>query len=169
MSLVFSGRSGINVKPPVLLKWFALPLLAVSVGGCAIHGEPAKLSMTVPETWSEAGAAAPQPSSEWWNEFASAELAQLITTALAENPDMSVASERVLQAEAAVRSVGASLFPFVDVGASSGRRRSAQDGGDYDTSDTSGVSLGVSYEVDLWGRVRAGKRAALAQLDGSRY
>src|SRR5690606_15838526 len=59
--------------------------------------------------------------------------------------------------------------PFVDVGASSGRRRSAQDGGDYDTSDTSGVSLGVSYEVDLWGRVRAGKRAALAQLDGSRY
>lgn len=157
------------MKSPVLLNWFSLSLLVAALGGCAIRGEPAKLGMAVPQAWNETGAAAPQPTPDWWNDYSSAELAQLIQIALAESPDIAIASERVRQAEATVRSAGASLFPFVDAGASSGRRRSAPVDGDATISDSSGVDLGVSYEVDLWGRISAGKRAALASLGGSRY
>ncbi|MDB6060489.1 MAG: hypothetical protein JWM78_592 [Verrucomicrobiaceae bacterium] len=148
---------------------FTMLLTATTFSGCAFHGEPAKLTMPLPATWNEQGAAAPQPTPEWWNDFASTQLAELIAIALAESPDINIASERVRQAEAALRNTGSSLFPFVDLGASSGRRRTTPDDGGSTTSDSSNLSLGVSYEVDLWGRISAGKRAARASLDGSRY
>lgn len=139
------------------------------ISGCAIRGEPAKLDMPLPEKWDEVEAANPSPKNNWWNEFDSAELAQLIAIALADSPDMTIASERVRQAEAAVQSAGASLFPSLNLDVGSGSRRSTPDGGSGTTTDSSSAALGVSYEVDLWGRISAGKRAAQASLDGSRY
>lgn len=146
---------------------FLIPLLTLC--GCAIHGDPAKLNMPLPEKWDEAGATAQQPEPTWWTGFNSAELEQLIAIALAESPDMTIAAERVRQAEAAVRSAGSSLFPSLSFDASSGSRRTTPDSGSATTSDSSSAGLGVSYEVDLWGRIGAGKRSAQASLEGSRY
>lgn len=126
--------------------------------------------MSLPEKWSESGEAPlPDPEPTWWTTFHSAELDRLIGIALAESPNMTIAAERVRQAEAAVRSAGSSLFPSLSLDASSGSRRNTPDGGSSTTADSSSAGLGVSYEVDLWGRISAGRRAAEASLEGSRY
>lgn len=150
-------------------------LLAVAItalSGCALRGEPAKLQMPLPEQFSEAVSAPlplPAPESTWWRGFDAAELDGLIAIALQENPDLTIATERVRQAEAAVRSAGSSLFPSLGLSGSTSTRRTEPDAGGATTADSSGVSLGVSYEVDLWGRLSAGKRAANASLDSTRF
>ncbi|MFT3930899.1 MAG: efflux transporter outer membrane subunit [Spongiibacteraceae bacterium] len=154
----------LEVKYSVLLL-----ILPLTICGCAIHSDPATLDMVLPKQWNEAANNAPQPDMNWWSSFNSAELEQLIAIALAESPDMTIATERVRQAEAAVRSAGSSLFPSLSLDASSGSRRTSSDSDGSTTADSSSAGLGVSYEVDLWGRIGAGKRAAEASLEGSRY
>ncbi|HSB94959.1 MAG TPA: efflux transporter outer membrane subunit [Spongiibacteraceae bacterium] len=154
----------IEIKSKVLLA-----VAIATLSGCAIRSEPAQLTMPLPEHWSEAGATAAQPEPDWWQSFDSDELGSLIAIALQESPDMAIAIERIRQAEATVRSAGSSLFPSLNLDASSGRRRTTPDGGATSISDSTSVGLGVSYEVDLWGRLSAGQRAAEAVLDSSRY
>lgn len=148
----------------------ALLMITIAVlSGCAVRGEPAKLQMTLPEQWNESGTTAPPPEPGWWQSFDSGELDALITVALQDNPDLTIATERVRQAEAAVRNAGASLFPSLGLNASTGSRRTTDDDGSAMHSDSTSAALGISYELDLWGRLSAGKRSAEASLDSSRY
>lgn len=148
----------------------ALGALA-ALGGCGalVRGEPTKPDLPQPAAWNEAAPGNIALHDAWWQDFHSSELDGLIEQALAGSPDVRIAAERVKQAEASVRSAGASLFPSLGLSASTGSRRSETSGGPASTSDSSGLSLSVGYEVDLWGRLDAGVRAAEASLDGSRY
>ena len=59
-----------------------------------------------------------------------------------------------------VRSAGATRFPSVGIAGGSGAQRSDPSGASARTSKSTNVSLGVSYEVDLWGRLAAGVQGA---------
>jgi NodT family efflux transporter outer membrane factor (OMF) lipoprotein len=71
--------------------------------------------------------------------------------------------------------VGADLEPSVGVGLDATRQRAnfigfpigGAGGVPSATFETFGVSLETSWEVDLWGRVRAGARAAVAEMQAS--
>ncbi len=69
--------------------------------------------------------------------------------------------------QAAIKA-GAGLHPFISAGAG-GSSQGGYDGGDSTT--TSGVSLDIVWEIDLWGGIRAGKAAGLADYEaaGSQY
>ena len=72
----------------------------------------------------------------------------------------------------AVRSAGATLFPSVTVGGSTVARNADPARGASTrtrTSRSTTVSLGASYEIDLWGRLSAGIQGAEASLAASRY
>ncbi|MCR6652463.1 MAG: efflux transporter outer membrane subunit [Cellvibrionaceae bacterium] len=99
---------------------------------------------------------------DWWQSFQSVQLNQMIEVAQKQNPDLRIAGERVRQAELQMRIAGASLFPSFTINGSTGSGRSRFDGGEWDTSESSRVGLGASYEVDLWGRVSAGVSGARA-------
>lgn len=99
---------------------------------------------------------------DWWQSFQSAQLNEMIEVAQKQNPDLRIAGERVRQAELQMRIAGASLFPSFTINGSTGSGRSRFDGGEWDTSESSRVGLGASYEVDLWGRVSAGVSASRA-------
>lgn len=145
--------------------------IALIVGGCAITEPTTRPDMALPAAWTEATqAAAVQPGALWWRDFASPPLEALIDEALAGNPDFRVAIERVRQAEIALRAAGASLLPSASAGGNSGWRRSeAGDGSRAVDSESTGASLSVSYEVDLWGRLAAGVLGAEASLAASRH
>ena len=83
------------------------------------------------------------PTPDWWRNFGSGELDQLIATAQTQNLDLAAAEARVLQADARVRQTGAALLPSVNLGADSVKQTH---------SDNFGLSLGASYELDFWGR-----------------
>jgi NodT family efflux transporter outer membrane factor (OMF) lipoprotein len=142
----------------------------ITLNGCALtRGEPTQADLPLPAAWNESPSGIVALREDWWADFNSRELNDLIAQALQDSPDVRVAAERVKQAEAAMRSAGASLFPSLGLSASSGSRRSDSGGTAANTTDSSSAALSVSYEVDLWGRVDAGVRSAEASLDGSRF
>lgn len=144
--------------------------IATLLGGCAVTGPAPEAVPTMPLAYAEVSAAdAAMPAADWWNAFGSAELTALIAAAETANPDLAIAAERVLQAEAQARSADASLFPALNLGMGSSRRESRPDGGEWTASDASSASLSASYELDLWGRNAAGREAAEAGLRASRF
>jgi NodT family efflux transporter outer membrane factor (OMF) lipoprotein len=140
------------------------------LAGCATTSAPLQPAVSVPAAWSE-GAKPAQATVplDWWRAFDSAELADLIAAALEGSPDLAAASERVKQAEAQVRVAGASLFPTLDLGITSVRRDTHPDQGPAINVDTTNGVLSASYEIDLWGRLASGVRAAESSLLVSRY
>jgi NodT family efflux transporter outer membrane factor (OMF) lipoprotein len=155
-------------------RWTPVALAAtLLLSACATTVDHTQAQLNVPPAWQETApgsAAAVAVQRDWWRTFQSDELVQLIDIAQQASPDLAIAAERVTQAEIAVRSAGATLFPSVDVGAGTSARRS-DPGRNASPSNTeaSSLSLGASYEIDLWGRLAAGVRGAEASLNASRF
>src|SRR5689334_8886661 len=90
--------------------------VALALTGCATTSPMLDPNITAPAAWNEAANGGTTVSTDWWQSFGSAELQGLVQQALAGNPDVAIAMERVRQAEAQVRIAGASLFPTIDLG-----------------------------------------------------
>jgi len=128
-----------------ILKRFLSLSAVLALGACAITGSPPAPAPGVPPDWAEpapSGASAPTP--DWWRSFGSEELSALIAAALASNPDIAIAAERVRQAEAQTRIAGAPLFPELNFGAATSRRETRPDGGDWVRNDGSSAAFSAS-------------------------
>ena len=165
----------------------ALALLASA--GCSFAPDP-ELPQPVadlPETFLESEAIGVYAPMEWWRDFDDPTLDALIDSALVSNLELVEAVARVEQARAQSGIAWADLFPQVQVGgdvsrtsqpANTGiggalgglRDDSVQAGPSFDRFDftTYSASLGFSWELDFWGRVRNDGRAATADLMASR-
>lgn len=97
-----------------------------------------------------------------WDAFAPSEpLRELVQTTLAQNLDLRAAAGRVAQARALAEAAGAARLPQGGSGASAERTRTPQAGGGHATATGYAVSgFDLRWELDLWGRVAAGSRAA---------
>ncbi len=134
------------------------------------------IDVEVPERWDRGPAPSTEPTSDWWGSFGDPNLDSLIRTALEENRDLRAAAARLDQAAARARIAGAELKPTIGVGVGGSRGRQNFIGlpipgsGEVlsSTSTSYGVSLDTTWEVDLWGRLRAGARAALAEFQADR-
>ena len=143
--------------------------VALALTGCSMTSPMLKPNVSAPAAWNEAAPAnASAVSPDWWQSFGSAELLALVNDALAGSPDLAIAMERVRQAEAQVRIAGASLFPTIDLGYGTSARQSGDSRGST-KSESSSASLSVSYELDLWGRNRAGVRSSESSLAATRF
>ena len=144
--------------------------IAAVLGGCAVTGPDSPPAPAMPLAFAEsADTSAAALAPEWWTAFGSPELSSLIAASEAANPDLAIAAERVLQAEAQVRTADASLFPALNLGIGSSRRESRPEGGAWKASDASSATLSASYELDLWGRNMAGRESAAAGLRASHF
>jgi len=111
----------------------------------------------------------------WWTAFDDPQLSELIETALAENHDLGAAAQRVEQAAAMARIAAADLKPTIGAGLGAQRQQQVFVGlpipgaPDVLSSTSTQYSLNVetSWEADLWGRLRAGARAALADAQAA--
>ncbi len=144
-------------------------LLCLALTGCvAATPDPQPLD-EVPEAWSVAQDSTTQIDPLWWRRFGSAQLEQLVACALENSPDLATTAEKVVQAELGLRSAGASLFPALTLGGSASRKKSYYDGESQGTTDATALSLGVSYEIDLWGKLASQKRSAAASYQAAQY
>src|SRR5690606_24194386 len=134
--------------------------------GCAVT-EPATLvPVTMPASWNEAASVQGAPvSAQWWRGFGSAHLAMLVEEALVGSSDLRTASERVRQADIALQVAGSSILPGMSASAGSSANASEASS----TRKSTNLSLNVSYELDLWGRLAAGRQSARASAAASRY
>jgi NodT family efflux transporter outer membrane factor (OMF) lipoprotein len=152
------GRSGGRVS--------SILGLVVVASGCALQEPPTRQVLqqdhldhvSVPDTWTAADTAAGAVQNGWLASFGDDQLLERANEALEHNPDMRVAAARVQQAAAYMRISGGALYPQVQaVGFTT---TSQKDGA---STDLSGWQFSVSWEIDLWGRVRYGARASESQ------
>jgi NodT family efflux transporter outer membrane factor (OMF) lipoprotein len=158
--------AGLKSVLPRLFSWL-LPPLAWLAGGCAgVPREPAGPPLELPGAFSRAGGGG--EASAWWRQLGSPALVAEVERAQAENFSLKAAADRVARADALAREARAALAPELS-GRGSARteeRRSAD--GSRDSSGGGLLALAASYEIDLWGRLRAGRTAALAEADVAR-
>lgn len=111
-----------------------------------------------------------EPDLEWWQNFESPELDRLVNQALSDSFSLKEAWARLRQTEALARIVGADLYPDLSgtAGALVARQRSDGGSGGTDTLEDYSLGLVSTYEVDLWGRIRSEREAALIQISASR-
>ncbi|MCB1021467.1 MAG: efflux transporter outer membrane subunit [Acidobacteria bacterium] len=108
--------------------------------------------------------------SQWFELFDDEVLKGLVDTALEQNFDMRVAAERVLQARAQLGVAGSNLYPTLTAdgqfvanrGSSAGSIIFIPRGTPLDVSYTQ-AGFGLSWELDIWGRLRRLKEAARAE------
>jgi NodT family efflux transporter outer membrane factor (OMF) lipoprotein len=146
--------------------------LLLLIAGCGPLDLPTAAGPGAGERFANAPAEAEAswPDPLWWRGFGSAELDALVAEAQANNRDLRASAFRVAQSEAAARIASASLFPLVTAGATASRSQSAVgSGGGRILRNSFSGTLDASWEVDLWGRLRAGAQAGDARLLASRF
>ncbi|WP_312904128.1 efflux transporter outer membrane subunit [Stutzerimonas nitrititolerans] len=152
------------IRPP---EWL-MPLLLASLAGCMPPHQPppAEAAFTPPASWRAEGVRASEISAHWWRAFGDAQLTALVEAALAHNSDVLIAASRVEQAREQISLSHAALLPNLDavLGAQRTRELSV-----LDITHTTAVqpSLQLSYEVDIWGRLRRLREAATLQYQAS--
>jgi NodT family efflux transporter outer membrane factor (OMF) lipoprotein len=112
------------------------------------------------------------PRGRWWNIFEDASLNALEDEAQSANQNLKAAFARLQQARADTRIARADLFPKIDALASAKRARVSQNSPTYVKGyPTEGndfvLEADLSYEIDLWGRVRNEVASARANQQAS--
>ncbi|HZV33972.1 MAG TPA: efflux transporter outer membrane subunit [Verrucomicrobiae bacterium] len=120
--------------------------------------------------WKEGAPLDNVPKGAWWEVFDDAELNQLEAHAQQANGDLKAAIARVDQARATARVARSDFLPNVNFEPSLNRQRyspNQQPAFGPLTANTYSVPLDLSYEVDLWGRVRRNFESARADAQSS--
>ncbi|MBL9137431.1 MAG: efflux transporter outer membrane subunit [Verrucomicrobiales bacterium] len=139
------------------------PLL---LSGCAVGPDYHRPTVPQQARWKESVAPVSNtvlPPS-WWRSFGDAELDALEDQAVAANQDLQVAMARVREARALHRASRADLYPMLSGSQAYTRSRLSENRantlpGDLESDDFS-ASFDLSYELDLWGRVRRSAEAS---------
>jgi NodT family efflux transporter outer membrane factor (OMF) lipoprotein len=139
----------------------AAPVLALAFLGCHAREPSGPPVLEPPQAFSANGAA--RLADRWWESLGDEELNALVERGLAGNFDLQAAWDRLAQAEAVARREGAALIPSLDAELSTTRTeltQSAAQGSGAGGRNDIRLGIAAAYEIDLWGRLRAGRDAA---------
>jgi len=146
-------------------------LTAIFLGGCSLANPPAHSSVvsnslptgtTIPPAWSAGSALNGDVANDWLKSFNDPGLNAVVAEAIKNNLDLRQTAAKVEVARETVVVVGAQLLPQVGaVFDASGTRDTSQSS----TSTSQGAYFGASWEVDVWGRLRAQQSAAKASFE----
>jgi len=151
------------------VTFFGSALLAVAVG-CAVKQPPAPADLlptilpattAMPPDWKAAGGASGVVATEWLSTFGDPQMEALVDEGLRNNLDLYAAAARVDVAIALVAQARALLYPQLSIVSGAGLV------GRDSTRDNSGLGGEISWELDLWGRVRAQAASAAAARQAS--
>ena len=108
------------------------------------------------------------PAGEWWKLFQDPAVDALVQEALVANKDIAVASANLARVRAVLSETRSGLLPSTTVSASGQRVRDQNLlTGQYGESDQYAAGFDMSYEVDLFGRVRRSLEANRADTDAA--
>jgi len=150
----------------------AVAALVLAVG-CTLgpDSERPTTAADVGDTWVHAPETETTPLPEvapWWREFGDETTTELVELALANNPDLHAAAARVIEAEATLRRAGGARLPQVGYGVSAATQQVSfvlpNIGRQQITSTTYGYNFNVSWQADLFGRLKRTQQSAWASM-----
>ena len=159
---------------------FGMGLCALLLSGCAVGPDYHKPDMPAPaqfkqaQGWTQANPSDAYNRGAWWEVYNDAQLNGLVERLNRSNQTVAQYEAQYRQAQALVRSSRGAFFPTLDL--SAGKTRSSQGTGSSSSSlsssssgirDTYNTQLGVSWEADIWGRLRRGLEADKANAQAS--
>lgn len=154
-------------------RWLIVASGALLLSGCTVGPNYHRPQIAVPDQFRNAPAASGSGSiadTKWFDLFQDDALKQLVTTALANNFDLRIAAERVLEARAQYHITRGQLLPTLEAQGQFAATRSSSVGSfnfipagtNLKTSYTQ-AELSLNWEIDLWGRIRRLTESARAQ------
>ncbi len=172
----FIPRTPAQRTPQMLL----VTVLALVLGACAqIPAQEQQLSelrtaSSYQTSHSFAAAEVAWPEARWWTQYGDHQLDVLIEEALVASPDMAIAVARVRQAQAMAQVSGSKLLPQVGASAAANSQRqsynylSPVEVTPQGWNDYGSATLDLKWEIDFWGKNRAGLAAATSELQARR-
>jgi multidrug efflux system outer membrane protein len=160
------------MKLPLFTALLAAGLAGLA--GCTVGPDYVRPKVEAPQAWRiDYPKAADVANLKWWEQFGDPVLNELVETALRDNRDLRVAAARVDQFLGALTATGSQLYPQIGYGGDASRSHASAvampplpPGADRYFSLYK-VSLGASWQTDLFGRVRRLNEAAQAQVYAS--
>ena len=157
----------------------ALLASALCLSGCSTVQPRSEAVQALPPAFYAAPTAGLAPAEWWKRRLQDPALAQLVEAALANAPDLAAALARVEQARSGLRATEAERLPALNGSASVTYNRTATEQFGFDTGRRPGgpqidrerilyrADIEASWDADLFGRLRADRRAAAARLDAA--
>jgi multidrug efflux system outer membrane protein len=134
--------------------------------GCTMGPDYTRPETPVPEAYQQATDVGVSIANlNWWELFGDEQLNSLVRVALDQNKDMAIAVSRIEEARATLGFVRSDQYPQFEVAAGANRGNSVPG-----TSFITGVSNNfvlagnLSFELDLWGKLRRSTEASKAEL-----
>ncbi|MGF6127326.1 NodT family efflux transporter outer membrane factor (OMF) lipoprotein [Pseudomonas frederiksbergensis] len=179
-----TDHSLITLAAPIAMargsRLLSLALCMALISACAVGpdyqrpqtAEPAQYKEA--EGWRQASPSDSLARGAWWELYGDRQLNGLIEQLNSANQTVAQADARYRQSQALVKSARAAFYPTVDL--SAGKTRSSQGAGSSSSSLSSSASgirntysteLGVSWEADIWGKLRRGLEADTASAQAS--
>lgn len=174
----------------ILVVFFATFVLPVA--SCKIGPDYSRPETSLPPEWSESNSASGALEKRWWVRYNDPLLTEFIEKSLKNNLDLAASVERIEQAHALVDVISAGLFPSINVYGQDARYLRSRElpsgisttppqqrvdiphsGGNYPggaTVNNLRGLLGLSWDLDIWGRTRrameaGGARAQAVELE----
>lgn len=161
------------MKPPL-----SLLTLCLLLGACGSPAPRPDSGLQPPASWQSPHTEnATRSNLQWWKQFGSPQLDQLIEQARVGSYDLAAAIARVRQAQADTVIAGGSRLPEVTAALNANRQKLLRGNGysqlDADSSnkavDYFDANLSASYEIDFWGGQRASRDSAQFGLQASEF
>lgn len=161
------------------MRWPLGIIVTVLLAGCALGPNYRKPQLAEPAQWkTDVSVAGPVRKVDlWWQVFGDATLNQLMQKAVAQNLDLKSAMARTLEARAIARLSGSEFFPSVKGNPSASWGQPSQKLIEHITTPRDWIGhfkapLDLSYEIDVWGRVRrtfeSSRDQAIASFENER-
>jgi multidrug efflux system outer membrane protein len=160
-------KSRINLRVLGVIAGLAL------VAGCTLGPDPERptTAADLSDTYVHASDAETDDLPEvtpWWRAFGDETTTELVELALENNVDLQAAAARVLEAEANLRRAGGARLPQVGYGATASTQQMSfvlpNIGRQQIESTTYSYNLNVSWQADLFGRLKRTRQSAWANL-----
>ena len=159
--------------------WF---LLLLGFSGCAPQSPDSRMGDAgAPGAWAATKEAQAGIDRRWVGKIGGSQLNGFVDTAISNNQDLKAAAARVDRAGAEAKIAGAGRLPSLGAGVDGSRSKQnfigfpfAGGGGGgaaapSNISQQFGVKLNAAWELDVWGRAKAGQEAAIADAQARAY
>ena len=159
---------------PLLMHWdhrYFIPALCLALIGCGTAGNRAHLAeIAAPPAYSTSVGNPEAPIDDWLSDFQDESLRTLVEEAQRNNFDLQISAARLMTAFGAARIENAGRLPSVNASFNSARNKRVSAAGFRlvnPKTDNFDVGLGLTWELDVWGKLANRSRAGRADAEAA--